>query len=165
MFKDPFIVSSIILAISFIFILICNHKLKSKVLKFSFLILSLIFLILIIVFDNIYIYEILRKFFRFIWYPNYFIFTTIVLFSVINLIYTILNNKKNFKNKIINYLLFGISFSSYIIFTRLDIDVNSYTSLYSNKSLTILRILSITFLCWLILTIIFKYCKRGNHEK
>lgn len=165
MLKDPFIISSIILAISFVFILIYNHKLKSKVLKVSFLILCLVFLILIIIFDNKFVYEFLRNFIRCFWYPNYFIFTTIVLFSICNLIYTILKKKMIFNIKLINYILFGISFSSYLSYSRLDIDTNSYTSLYSSSSLFVLRVLSISFLIWIILIIIFKFIKRGKYEK
>ena len=162
--KDPFMISSIILALTFLFILIYNHTLKNKIINLIFLILSLIYLILIIIFDNNYIYELLRALITYIWYPNYLLFITTILFSIFTFIYTLLNNMSN-KRKIINYLLFCINFSCYIIFLRLDIDLNSYISFYSSNSLLVLRISSITMIVWLILTFIFKIIERGKNEK
>lgn len=165
MLKDPFMISSIIIALSFSFILICNYKLKSRVIKISFLGLTFLFLILIMIFDNNYIYSLLKLVISYFWYPNYLMFTTTILFSVILLIYSLVKNKLSFKNKIINYLLFSISFSTYIIFNRLNIDTNLYSSLYSTNSLIVLRIVTISFAIWLVLTIIFKLLDRRYYEK
>ena len=107
----------------------------------------------------------LKSLITYIWYPNYLIFVSSILISNIILIYTCLNNKLSIKRKIINYLIFSISYTSYIIFSRLNIDINSYSSLYQNNSLTILRIETISFLTWLILTIIFKLIDRSSYEK
>lgn len=163
--KDPFIISSIILAISFFVILIINTKIKSKTIKYSFLILSLIFLVLITIFDNNYVYLLLKNLITYIWYPNYLIFVSTIILSNIILIYTCLNNKLSNKRKILNFLIFSISFTSYIIFSRLNIDINSYSSLYQTNSLIVLRIESISFITWFILTIIFKVIDRSFHEK
>ena len=163
--KDLFIISSLLLAISFFIILIINTKVKSKTIKYLFLILSLIFLVLITIFDNHYVYLLLKSLITYIWYPNYLIFVSSILISNIILIYTCLNNKLSIKRKIINYLIFSISYTSYIIFSRLNIDINSYSSLYQNNSLTILRIETISFLTWFILTIIFKLIDRSSYEK
>ena len=156
MFKDPFIISSIILAISFVFILICNHKLKSKVINISFLILSILFLILIVIFDNNYIYELLKSIITYIWYPNYLLFVSTIFISIIILIYTIFKKKISFLEKIFNYILFGINFSTYIIFLRLDINLDLYSSLYSTPSLVLLRIVSITFIIWVLIILVLK---------
>lgn len=163
--KDPFIISSIILAISFFVILIINNKLKSKTIKYLFLILSLIFLVLITIFDNNYVYLLLKNLITYIWYPNYLIFVTVILLSDIILIHTGFNNKLSIKRKILNYLIFSISFSCYIIFLRFNIDITSYSSLYQSNSLIILRIESISFIAWFILTIIFKVIDRSSYEK
>lgn len=165
MFKDPFIISSIILAITFLFILIINQKIKSRVINISFLILSLVYLILIIIFDNNYIYDLLKLFITYFWYPNYLVFVTTILISIIILIYTILKKKLSFKRKIINYSLFCITFPCYITFLRLDLDPSLYSDLYQMNSLIILRIVVLSFLIWLILTIIFKLIDRGIYEK
>lgn len=162
--KDPFIISSIILAFTFMFLLIYNNILKNKIIKIIFLILSFIYLTLIIIFDNKYIYEVIKFLITYIWYPPYILFVTTILFSIINFIYTLLN-KLNNKQKIINYFLFCLNFSCYITFLRLNIDLNSYTSYYANNSLTILRITSISFLVWFILTIIITIIDRRKDEK
>jgi len=121
MLKDPFTISSIIIAISFVFILIFNQKIKSKVIKFSFLTTCLIYLILILIFDNNFIYELLKSSITYIWYPNYLLLVLTILISILIFIYTILKENLSLKNKIINYILFSIMFSLYIIFKRLNI--------------------------------------------
>ena len=165
MFKDPFIISSIILAFSFLFILICNQKLKSKVIKLSFLVLAIIFLILLLVYDTSYVYELLKYFITYFWYPNYLLFVSTVLISIVILIYTILNKKLKIYERIANYLLFCISFPCYIAFQRLDIDPKIYSSLYEYPSIMITRIVTISFMVWLIVTLIFKLVNRRSRAK
>lgn len=162
--KDPFMISSIILALAFFFILLYNNTLKNKIVNIMFLSLSLIYLILIIIFDNNYIYELLKALITYIWYPNYLLFVTTVLFSIFIFIFTLLK-KINLKQKIINYSLFCLNFSYYIIFLRLNIDLKSYTSYYSSNSLLVLRISSITVIIWIILSLILHIIERGNNEK
>ena len=162
--KDPFMISSIILALAFFFILLYNNTLKNKIVNIMFLSLSLIYLILIIIFDNNYIYELLKALITYIWYPNYLLFVTTILFSIFIFIFTLLK-KINLKQKILNYSLFCLNFSYYIIFLRLNIDLKSYTSYYSSNSLLVLRISSITVIIWIILSLILHIIKRGNNEK
>ena len=162
--KDPFMISSIIFALAFFFILLYNNTLKNKIVNIMFLSLSLIYLILIIIFDNNYIYELLKALITYIWYPNYLLFVTTILFSIFIFIFTLLK-KINLKQKILNYSLFCLNFSYYIIFLRLNIDLKSYTSFYSSNSLLVLRISSITMIVWFILTFIFKIIERGKNEK
>ena len=156
MFKDPFVISSIILAFSFFFILICNLKLKNKWIRITFLILSIAYLVSIFVFDNNFITDLLTSLITYIWYPNYLIFVTIVIISIIILLITLFKKKMKLKYKIINYLLFCFMFAIYIIYLRQGIDTSLYSELYSKISLIILRTASIFFLGWLIITIIFK---------
>ncbi len=162
--KDPFMISSIILALAFFFILLYNNTLKNKIVNIMFLSLSLIYLILIIIFDNNYIYELLKALITYIWYPNYLLFVTTILFSIFIFIFTLLK-KINLKQKILNYSLFCLNFSYYIIFLRLNIDLKSYTSYYSSNSLLVLRISSITVIIWIILSLILHIIERGNNEK
>ena len=156
MYKDPFIISSIILAFSFFFILICNLKLKNKWIRITFLILSIAYLVSIFVFDNNFITDLLTSLITYIWYPNYLIFVTIIIISIIVLLITLFKKKMKLKYKIINYLLFCFMFAIYIIYLRQGIDTSLYSELYSKISLIILRTASIFFLGWLIITIIFK---------
>ncbi|MGN1353197.1 MAG: hypothetical protein ACI4WF_03930 [Bacilli bacterium] len=162
--KDPFMISSIILVLAFFFILLYNNTLKNKIVNIMFLSLSLIYLILIIIFDNNYIYELLKALITYIWYPNYLLFVTTILFSIFIFIFTLLK-KINLKQKILNYSLFCLNFSYYIIFLRLKIDLKSYTSYYSSNSLLVLRISSITVIIWIILSLILHIIERGNNEK
>ena len=165
MFKDPFIISSLILSITFFCILILNVFLKNKMLNLLFLILGFICFVLILVFDNPYIYELLKQLITYFWYPNYFIFVSIILISTLILIYTLLRKKMTRIKKILNYLMFCLSFALYIIFFRININPDSYTSLYSTTSLTVMRILTITFGVYILTILIIDIVRRGRNEK
>ena len=165
MFKDPFVISSIILAIAFLFILFYNLKLKNKWIKLIFLLLAICFFITIIILDNNFIYDLLRSVITYFWYPNYLIFIITILLSIIIFMYTLLNKNIKTKTKIKNYILFSLVFSLYIIYLRQNIDTSLYTSLYSDISLILMRIVTIMFTIWIIVTIIFKIVDRGRDEK
>ena len=166
MLQDIVALVSIILAISFFLILIYNTKLKNKFIKIVFMILAICFLISILVLDNAYVYELLKSIITYFWYPNYLIFVTTILISVIIFIFTLLKKKLKLIKYIKNYLLFIVVFPVYIIYLRQEIDTTLYTSLYSKTSLTLMRIVTISFTIWLIVTIILRIKDRGKkHEK
>ena len=156
MFKDLVVIMSIILSISFLIILLYNDKLKNKLIKVIFMVLAISFMISILILDIDYVYDLLRTLITYFWYPNYLIFVTTILISVIIFLITLLKKKLKLKIKIKNYLLFAISFSSYIIYLRQGIDITMYEALYSNISLILMRIETISFTIWLITTIIFR---------
>ncbi len=160
---DPFILSSIFISIAFFVILLFNIKMKSKIIKYSFLILTLVFLITIGVLDTNFVYNFLEAIITYLWYPNYLLFVLNILFSIIILLYTLLNDKMLIIKKIASYIFFCISFSCYITFLRLDIDPTLYSSLYKSSSLTVMRIVSVSAFLWLIINIVFKI--RGKNEK
>ncbi len=164
MFKDLVVIISIILSISFIIILLYNNRLKNKLLNIIFMLLAISFMISILVLDNSYVYDLLRSFITYFWYPNYLIFVTTILISVIIFLITLLKKKVKLKNKIKNYLLFAISFSVYIIYLRQEIDTTLYQALYSNNSLILMRIETITFTVWVLATIIFRILDRGKKK-
>ena len=157
------IIIFILLLISFLVILFINNKLESKVIKYSILVYSLIYFILIILFDNDYIYLFLKSLITYIWYPSYLLFVLNSLISIFLFIYSILNKKISFLNKFVNYIYFGIVFSCYNIFRGLEIDPLIYSELYSRNSLLLMRISSIITILTILLNIIFKM--RGNDEK
>ena len=160
---DPFIVSSIILAIAFLVTLLFNFKLKSKVIKYSFLIFFLVFLLLIILCDNSFIYEFLKQIITYLWYPNYLLFVITVICDIIIIIYSMFRNKLNIISKIINYINFVVGFACYIIFLRLNVDPSIYSEYYQSIPLTIVRITTITFLISMLINIIIKL--RGMYKK
>ena len=160
---DPFIISSIILAIAFLTILLFNFKLKSKVIKYSFLIYFSLFLLLIILYDNNFVYEFLKQMITYLWYPNYLLFVITVICDIIIIIYTLFKEKLNNVSKIINYINLLIAFACYIIFLRLNIDPNIYSEYYKSTPLMLVRITTISFLISLIINIIIKI--RGKYEQ
>ena len=153
--KDPLIISSIIMAFAFLLISIINFKVKSKFIDLSFLIFNTIYIILIIIFDNNFIYEFLKSMITYIWYPNYLLFIITILISIIIFSVAIINKKMLFFNKLISYVLFCILICCYLIFIRLDIDPNLYSSLYQTKSLVIMRIANISLISWLLIKLIY----------
>ena len=165
MFTDIVVIISIILAISFLMILLYNTKLNNKLIKIVFLVLAISFLISILVFDTNYVYDLLRSIITYFWFPNYLVFITTILISIIIFIFTLLKKKINFEDKVKNYLLFSICFSIYIIYLRQEIDTTLYEALYSNTSLILMRIVTITFTIYLIVTIIFRIKGRVKNEK
>lgn len=160
-----FLFTSIIIGLFLFLILITNLKMKNKVIKILFLLFSILFSIIILIIDNKFILELLKFLIQNVWYPNYLVFVSIVLISIIILIYTLLSKKISLKEKIKNYTLITINYSLYIIFNNSNIDINSYTSLYSSKSLLILRIATISFLIWVIITLVFKFLNKLKRSR
>ena len=67
------------------------------------------------------------------------------------------------KYRLSNYFIFSLLFALYIIYQRQGIDTSLYNELYSNTSLVLMRIGTIAFSAWFILTLIFKI--GDKHEK
>ena len=159
---DPLIIISIIMSICLLTILMYNTKLQNNIIKYSFVFLGFMFSILIIVLDNKFIYQFLKAIITYLWYPNYLIFVIVILINVISLIVSFFN-KNNIINKIINYILFIISFACYIIFYSYDIEVNLASSLYQVKSLILMRIVTISSIIGIIVKLFIMM--RGKNEK
>ena len=152
--ENGIIIGIIILALSLFIILLTNYKLKNKIITTLFFVYSLLFLILILFFDNNFVIVFLRNLITYIWYPNYLVFVVITIFTIINLIF----------NAIADYLLFIIAFTSYLIFQTLNIDITSVSNLYSNSSLILLRTTTISFVTWIIINIILKIVGDKNEK-
>ena len=161
--KEPFTIISIILAMCFFIILTFNNKIKNKIIKLLFLLFSLIYLIFIIILDNNFIYEFLKSIITYLWYPNYLIYVIVVLTSIIILFISLLKKEKNKIKNITSYLLFSICLASYLIFLNYDIDINSYSSLYQFKTLLLMRIVTISFMVWMLIYVFIRM--RGKYER
>ena len=85
---DPFIISSIILSVSFFITLIFNYKLKNNIIKYSFLGYSFIFLLLVFLSDNNFIYQFLKQVITYVWYPSYLLFVITVIINILIFIFT-----------------------------------------------------------------------------
>ena len=157
----PFIMF-ILLIISFLVILIMNNKKNSKVVKYSFIIYGVIYLFLIVLLDNSYIYEFLKALITYIWYPTYLLFVVTVIISIVLFIYSILSKKIDILSKIVNYIFFLCSFVCYNTFLSLKIDPLIYDELYSSNSLLLMRINNIVFIVTIILNIILRM--RGKYD-
>ena len=160
---NPFIISSIILSIAFLIILLTNFKVKSKIIKYAFIIYSFIFLFLIILYDNNFIYDFLKQIITYIWYPSYLLFVVTIICNICITIYTLYKEKINMISKVINYINFIVSLLCYNIFLVLKIDPSLYSEYYQTNSLLLVRITTISFLGGLIFNIIIKII--ANNKK
>ena len=160
---DPFIISSIILSASFFIALIFNYKLKNNIIKYSFLGYSFIFLLLVFLSDNNFIYQFLKQVITYVWYPSYLLFVITVIINILIFIFTLLLKKVNLVSRIINYFNFIISVPCYTIFLRLGYDPSIASEYYQNNVLSLVRIVTISFLISLICNIIIRI--RGMYEK
>ena len=94
---------------------------------------------------------------RYIYFPTFssIIFTLIV--TIVIFISNILDDNKNSRRRIINYIFSSFILIAYIIFMLLDIDINSSTALYDGDSLNCLRYISRTAIVWMITNGLIKY--------
>lgn len=163
---DLLIYSTIIISISFLIILLMNLNIKSKLINILFLLYVIIFIILILFLDYSFVLNFLTSLITYIYYPNYLCFVISILFSSFIFIYTLIKKNIDKKIKVLNYIFFLIQFSSYIIYQRLDIDLNTLSSIYSLKSLVMIRIVTISSLIFIILSLIFKVLtKKGEKNR
>ncbi|MBQ8892351.1 MAG: hypothetical protein IJ068_05790 [Bacilli bacterium] len=152
----------IILLISFLVILIMNDKKNNKIIKYLFTGYGIIYFLLIILFDNNYIYEFLKAIITYIWYPTYLLFVVTIIISIILFIYSLLSKKINFLNKIANYVFFLIAFVCYNTFLSLKIDPSIYSELYTSNSLLLMRITTILCIATILFNIILRM--RGKYD-
>ena len=152
-----------LLLISFLVIFVLNSNLNNKIIKYLFLIYSVVYLLLIILFDNNYIYLFLKAVITYVWYPNYLLFVITVIISIVLFIYSLISKKTNIINKFANYMNFFISFFCYNTFLSLKIDPLLYSELYSNKSLLLMRISTISCIAIILINILLKV--RGKYDK
>ena len=138
-------------------ILILNMDDKSKIIKNSFLVFVLCLFIALFFVNELIMDYIISQIIRYLYYPT---FASILITLVITMIFFISNiydDDKKDKVRIINYIFSCFIFSFFVIFSFLNIDVNSYNALYTGDSLICLRYISRTFTIWIIITIFVKY--------
>ena len=153
---NPYIICNIIVSIAFLILLIFNYTFENKTIKNIFIIYAILFLILILFFDHDFIYQ-------YLWYPNYVIFVMTTIIALIILVYTLLKKYMKKVNTIINYFLVIITFICYNMFNTLDIDPLVTSELYQVTPLVIMRVATISFMVWVIVTLVLNI--RRKYEK
>lgn len=145
--------------ISFIFliILVLNMEEKSKIIKNSFIIFMIIFFLGFFVINELIMDYLLSIVLRYFFFPSFSSIILTVLISMVGFIYVLSNSKLNDKYRILNYIFMFLIIVGYVILMILDVDVNSYSSLYTGINLKCLRYISRTFILWMIVIFSIKY--------
>ena len=154
----------LIITIIFSFILIFNEYKNIKAIKYSFLIYSIMFLLLIFIFDSNFIYIFFKSIISITVYPNYLTFIIIVLISIFVFILSLLQKNKSKIFKISSYILFSVSFLCYNMLNSLNIDFNLYQDYYEGLGVVIARVEVYTFIVWILINVIMLIIKRGKNE-
>ncbi len=138
---------------------------KSKRVKITYLIISLIIILLLLqnYFNSLFnIFDIIAKnIVAIIYFPSVLEYVIMLLISLIIILFSIFNKDINKKVKIIN--LFTFSINIFLFFLILDeiakknIDLSNKISIYSNENLMVLFELSmIVFIIWTVGLILYK---------
>ena len=153
------ILVAITIMISFIFliILVLNMEEKSKIIKNSFIIFMIIFFLGFFVINELIMDYLLSIVLRYFFFPSFSSIILTVLISMVGFIYVLSNSKLNDKYRILNYIFMFLIIVGYVILMILDVDVNSYSSLYTGINLKCLRYISRTFILWMIVIFSIKY--------
>lgn len=148
---------SLIVYLILVVILTINITEKSKIIKYSFLIL-LFFLLLMLLFSNDIVSDyIFSMFIRYLYYPTFSSVLFTIIVTMIIMLFNIFNDGISLKVRIMNYCFSSYILIAYIGYMLLNIDINSYIKLYSEESLSFLRYISRTFVIWMIANFTVKY--------
>jgi len=148
---------SFIIYLILLFILVVNMHRKNKIIKYGFLILFIISIIILVITNDMIVDTFLKLFITYVYYPSFSSYMITLFLTLCILVYSIFNDHINEKIRIVNYVFASLMIISYIIFMLLDIDVNMYSSLYLNSSLICLRYVTRTFIIWLLVLCANKY--------
>ncbi len=140
-------------------ILVLNITDKSKVIKSSFIIFMVILIMSLFFINEMVMDYIISVIIRYIYFPSFSSILATIMITIFIFIYNIFREDKSDKERIINYIFASLILIAYVIFTFLNIDINSYNALYSNDSLICLRYISRCFIIWMIHLLVIKYFK------
>ena len=151
------IASSVMVYFILIIILVLNIEDKSKIIKYSFLLLLISLLVAFFVTNELVMDYLISIIVRFWYYPTFSTIIAIVFITMVLYIYNIFNDNIPDKRRIINYIYGSFIFIGYIIFMLLEVNVNSYNSLYDGDSLLCIRYITRTFILWLVTDLSMRY--------
>ena len=147
-------------------ILVLNIDDKSKVIKNSFLLFMISLIVALFFVNELVMDYIVSAIIRFFYYPTFASIIVALLLTMIFFLNNIYNDEKRDFMRITNYIFSCSIFVAFIIFSSLNVDINSYNSLYTGDSLICLRYISRTFTIWLFLVTMIKYFYYfGNKSK
>ena len=165
-----------IFSILLFLILFLNIKQNRKIVKVSFLVLSILLFLLLIIFNKYYfinvVDEILKCIINFIYFPPIYVYLLMVLISFIIIIFTVFSKNISKSERIVNYAFFSLILLDFTLFLyniRVDnINIYSNVSIYSSDLLlSILQISNILFIIWLFIILMFKLYKylKNKYDK
>ncbi len=146
-------------------ILVLNITDKSKVIKSSFIIFMVILIMSLFFINEMVMDYIISVIIRYIYYPTVSSILATVITSVVIFLSNILLEKKKDCERIINYTFASFIIIAYIIFLSLNVNLDSYNSLYSENSLLCLRYISRTAIVWAIFNGIYYFYKYLNKKE
>ena len=146
-------------------ILVLNMEDKSKIIKNSFLVFMITLITALFFVNELVMDYILSMIIKYFYFPSFIAIVATLILTMIIFINSIFDDEMERKKRIVNYIFASFIFISYIIFMLLDVDINSYNSLYQGDSLTCLRYISRTFMLWIFVNIFIKYFHYFLHQE
>lgn len=138
-------------------ILVLNINDKSKVIKNSFLIFIISLFVALFLVNELVMDYIISIIIRYLYFPTFASIIVTLIVTMIIFVGNIYDDKLKDKGRIINYIFSCLIFVSFVIFSLLDVDINSANALYTGDSLIYLRYISRTFTIWMVLFVLTKY--------
>lgn len=146
-------------------ILVLNLTDKSKIIKSSFITFMIILVMSAFIVNEIVMDYLISIIVRYIYFPTFSSILATVIISVVIFLSNIILEKKKDYERIVNYTFASFIIIAYIIFLSLDVNLDSYNSLYSESSLLCLRYISRTAIVWAIFNGVYNFYKYLNKKE
>ncbi len=140
-------------------ILVLNITDRSRMIKSSFVVFMVSLILCLFFVNEIVMDYILSIIIRYLYFPTFSSILATVMLAIGLFLSNIFMDKKDSKERIINYIFASFILVGYIVFMALNIDINSVNALYSENSLICLRYISRTFTIWIVIDLIIKFFK------
>ena len=145
-------------------LMIINLKLKNKTIGMILLgiYLGTFFGVILSHFDYVEysVREAIKLIMNYIYFPSPVVYFFIVVFMIINNVYTLFKDMGIFKkifNYICSFIIFLLFFLYVILITTNGIDLGNIVSIYSNETvLSIVQISNLLFVVWIIVSLFYK---------
>lgn len=149
--------TSILVYFILLIILVLNIEEKSKVIKFSFLVFIIILFAALFFVNELVMDYLLSLVIKFYYFPTFSMIILSMVITMVILISNVFKDSISSKKRIIDYIFASYIFIGFIIFSFLDVNINSYNALYSDNSLICLRYITRSFILWIIVKSCINY--------